>query len=126
LVLAAVLVAGGACIFSPGVETHTVILKESGPAYGFTFLIDKVEIKVDPPLRYEWVEKKEDRTEKTKTDSFSSSNRSIVVRINGLKVEIRDGEFHIGGKSYGPVEAGDRVLVNGDGVFVNEEHKGDL
>ena len=126
MALSAFLLAAGACVFNPGRETHTTILKESGPAYGFTFLIDNIEIKVDPPLRYEWVEKKEDRTERTKTGSFSSTNRSIVVRVNDRKVEIRSGEFLIGGTSFGPVEEGDQVLVNGEGVFVNGEFKGEL
>ena len=124
--LAAVLPAVPACAFKPGKETQTVILKESGPAYGFTFLINDVHVKVDPPLRYEWTDTKENRIERTREGSSSRSDHYLEVKVNDEVVEVSGGELLIGGRSFGIVKAGDQVLLDGKGVHVNGEHRGEL
>ena len=48
------------------------------------------------------------------------------ISINEARLDIRDGEFHIGERSYGLVKAGDKVHISTSGVKINENPAGDL
>lgn len=80
---------------------------------GATLEVNGVVLEVEPPIVY--------RSTLTVTNGETERTSTIAGEDYG----VRDGEFWLGDASYGPVTDGDRVRVSADGVFVNDERRGD-
>ena len=58
--------------------------------------------------------------------SATGATATKTATINGLPFEIRKDEIQIGPKTYGPLKVGDHVVIDADGVRINDVSKGPL
>lgn len=95
------------------------------------FVLNGVQIKIDPSIGLE--ESNQTRhyrssTSVTVNSQTSSkgltSSSSSKIDVNGRQVAVVNGNLRIGGRSYGQVKSGDKVLISASGVQVNGKERG--
>jgi len=82
---------------------------------GVEVVIDGVEIRSAGSMTLEM-----------RTRTVDGERVEDLRTLGGLAFEIRDGEFRLGGRGFGPVVQGDVVLVDDEHVAVNGVTRGDV
>ncbi len=95
------------------------------------FVLNGVQIKIDPSIALE--DSNQTRHYRSSTSvtvnsqtssKGSTSSSSSKIDVNGRQVEVVNGNLRIGGRSYGQVKSGDKVLISANGVQVNGKDRG--
>lgn len=94
------------------------------------FVLNGVQIKIDPSISLEdgsqtrHYRSSTSVTVNSQTSSKGSMSSSSKIDVNGRQVEVVNGNLRIGGRSYGQVNSGDKVLISANGVQVNGKERG--
>ena len=94
------------------------------------FVLNGVQIKIDPSIELgdnSPTHRSRSSTSITvNSQNFgkgSMSSSSSKIDVNGRQVEVVNGNLRIGGRSYGQVKSGDKVLISASGVQVNGKER---
>lgn len=94
------------------------------------FVLNGVQINVDPSIGFD--DSNSTRRSRSSTSitvnsqtfgKGSMSSSSSKIDVNGRQVEVVNGNLRIGGRSYGQVKSGDKVLISANGVQVNGKER---
>lgn len=94
------------------------------------FVLNGVQINIDPSIGFD--DSNSTRRSRSSTSitvnsqtfgKGSMSSSSSKIDVNGRQVEVVNGNLRIGGRSYGQVKSGDKVLISANGVQVNGKER---
>jgi hypothetical protein len=94
------------------------------------FVLNGVQINIDPSIGFD--DSNSTRRSRSSTSitvnsqtfgQGSMSSSSSKIDVNGRQVEVVNGNLRIGGRSYGQVKSGDKVLISANGVQVNGKER---
>ncbi|HEY9709137.1 MAG TPA: hypothetical protein V6D48_13120 [Oculatellaceae cyanobacterium] len=94
------------------------------------FVLNGVQINIDPSIGFD--DSNSTRRSRSSTSitvnsqtfgESSMSSSSSKIDVNGRQVEVVNGNLRIGGRSYGQVKSGDKVLISANGVQVNGKER---
>ena len=118
--------------FPPDYSTSTTNTDSDNSSKGESmFVLNGVQINIDPSIGLEDsnpTRRSHSSTSVTvNSQNFgkgSMSSSSSKIDLNGRQVEVVNGNLRIGGRSYGQVKSGDKVLISASGVQVNGKERG--